>query len=215
MNTYRLLINTYITNPNEEDELMNAIETHPNINRKSEWAIKWIEQGTFQQRLIAFAIVEGVFFSGSFCAIFWLKRQHPGKLVGLITSNEFISRDERMHCDTAVEVYRRIVNKLTQEEVHTIFREAVALESDFVTNALPVRLIGMNADLMIQYIQYVSDFWLRELGYEKLYHVANPFVFMEWQSLETKTNFFEARVSNYHIAPGKNGNVIKTDGDDF
>lgn len=209
---YSLLIETYIRDEDEKHALFNSVETNPSIRKKAAWALRWIDNGSFTQRLIAFAVVEGVFFSGAFCAIFWIKIYYEGKLNGLVNSNEFISRDEKLHCDTAVTIYRKLVNKLSEAEVHQIFREAIALECEFITEALPVSLIGMNAALMQQYIRFVGDFWLRELGYAPLYDASNPFPFMEWISLETKANFFEIRPTNYAMAKKT---VIEFDGDDF
>lgn len=192
---YALLIDTYIKDPQEKDKLFHAIETIPCIQKKAEWALRWIEKGNFAERLVAFAAVEGIFFSGSFCSIFWLKKR--GLMPGLSFSNELISRDEGMHCEFACLLYRMIKNKLTREQVHEIIRDAVEIEKEFITEALPVGLIGMNAKLMKQYIEYVADRWIDELGYPKIYHSANPFDFMELISLQGKTNFFEKRVGDY------------------
>ncbi len=193
--TYALLIDSYIKNPTEKDRLFHAIDTVPCVKRKAEWALKWINNGNFAQRLVAFAAVEGIFFSGSFCSIFWLKKR--GLMPGLTFSNELISRDEGLHCEFACLLYSMLSNKLSKEEVTEIIADAVVIEKEFVTDALPVRLIGMNADMMAQYIEFVADRWLVELGYDRLYNATNPFDFMEMISLQGKTNFFEKRVGDY------------------
>ncbi len=193
--TYALLIDTYIKDPEEKDHLFHAIDTVPAVKRKAEWALRWIENGSFPERLVAFAAVEGIFFSGSFCSIFWLKKR--GLMPGLTFSNELISRDEGMHCEFACLLYSMLENKLSEEQVHGIIRDAVEIEKEFVTDALPVNLIGMNAKLMQQYIEFVADRWISELGYKKIYHATNPFDFMEMISLQGKTNFFEKRVGDY------------------
>jgi ribonucleoside-diphosphate reductase beta chain len=195
---YSLLIDTYIKDPEEKRFLFNAIETVPCVKKKAEWALRWIKNGTFAERLVAFAAVEGIFFSGSFCSIFWLKKR--GLMPGLSTSNEFIARDEGLHCDFACLLYGMLENKLTREQVTQIISDAVKCEHEFVTDALPVSLIGMNAKLMCQYIEFVADRLLVALGYPKIYNAANPFDFMEMISLEGKTNFFEKRVSEYKKA---------------
>ena len=193
--TYALLIDTYIKDPVEKDRLFHAIDTVPCVTKKAQWALKWINNGNFAQRLVAFAAVEGIFFSGSFCSIFWLKKR--GLMPGLTFSNELISRDEGMHCEFACLLYSMLAEKLLQEEVTSIIADAVEIEKEFVTDALPVNLIGMNAKLMSQYIEFVADRWLQELGYDKLYNTTNPFDFMEMISLQGKTNFFEKRVGDY------------------
>jgi len=193
--TYALLIDTYIKDTTEKNRLFHAIETVPCVKKKGEWALKWIENGTFAERLVAFAAVEGIFFSGSFCSIFWLKKR--GLMPGLTFSNELISRDEGMHCEFACLLYGMFKNKLSQEAVTAIIADAVEIEKEFVSEALPVSLIGMNAKLMSQYIEFVADRWLGELGYDKLYGASNPFDFMEMISLQGKTNFFEKRVGDY------------------
>lgn len=193
--TYALLIDTYIKDAVEKNRLFHAIETVPCVKKKGEWALKWIENGTFAERLVAFAAVEGIFFSGSFCSIFWLKKR--GLMPGLTFSNELISRDEGMHCEFACLLYSMLSNKLSTEAVTKIIADAVEIEKEFVTDALPVNLIGMNAKLMAQYIEFVADRWLQELGYPKLYNATNPFDFMEMISLQGKTNFFEKRVGDY------------------
>jgi len=197
--TYSLLIDTYIQDTKEKDHLFNAIETLPFVKSKAEWAMRWIDNGSFAERLIAFAAVEGIFFSGSFCSIFWLKKR--GLMPGLTFSNELISRDEGMHCDFACLLYNdHLVNKLPKKTVEKIIVDAVNMEKEFVTEALPVRLIGMNADLMQQYIEFVADRLLVELGNEKVYNATNPFDFMDMISLQGKTNFFEKRVGEYQKA---------------
>ena len=195
---YSLLIDTYVKDPVEKNRLFHAMETVPCVKKKAEWALQYIENGSFVQRLVAFAAVEGIFFSGSFCSIFWLKKR--GLMPGLATSNEFISRDEGLHCDFACLLYSMLKNKLTQEEVTAIITDAVRIEQEFVTDAIPVNLIGMNAKLMCQYIEFVADRLLNSLGYPKVYNSENPFDFMETISLEGKTNFFEKRVSEYKKA---------------
>jgi ribonucleoside-diphosphate reductase beta chain len=201
--TYALLIDTYVKDPAEKDRLFHAIDTVPAVHRKAEWALKWINNGTFAQRLVAFAAVEGIFFSGSFCSIFWLKKR--GLMPGLTFSNELISRDEGMHCEFACLLYSMLSQKLSKAEATNIITDAVEIEKEFVTDALPVNLIGMNAKLMSQYIEFVADRWLVELGYDRVYNATNPFDFMEMISLQGKTNFFEKRVGDYQ----KNG-VLNT-----
>ena len=194
--TYSLLIDTYIKDAPERQFLFNAINTIPAVQKKAQWALKWIEESpSFAHRLIAFAAVEGIFFSGSFCSIFWLKKR--GLMSGLSFSNELISRDEGLHCDFACLLYLMLQNKLQQSEVQKIIREAVELEKEFVTNSLPVSLIGMNAELMSQYIEFVADRLLLSLGCGKIYGTTNPFPFMDLISLQGKTNFFEKRVGDY------------------
>ncbi|GAB3239269.1 ribonucleotide-diphosphate reductase subunit beta [Hymenobacter seoulensis] len=197
--TYSLLIDTYIKDPKQKDHLFNALETVPCVKKKGEWAIKWINSENFTERLIAFAAVEGIFFSGSFCSIFWLKKR--GLMPGLTFSNELISRDEGLHCDFACLLYKdHLQNKLPESRVHDIIKDAVQIEQEFVTDALPVNLIGMNAQLMSQYIEFVADRLLDSLGYSKIYGASNPFDFMEMISLQGKTNFFEKRVGEYQKA---------------
>lgn len=253
---YSLLIDTYIQDSKEKEQLFNAVDTIPAVRRKAEWAMKWIEEGStlqqsipekymktleflsgfddfsdeiqealnflvrerpsFAQRLLAFVCVEGIFFSGSFCAIYWLKNR--GLMPGLATANEFISRDEGLHAEFAIELYKMLENQLSQDTVHEIFREAVDIEREFVTESLPVSLLGMNSDLMSQYIQFVADRWLVMLGYNKLYNSENPFGFMEMISVNTKENFFETRVSQYQKAGIGQSEVDRTiafDDDDF
>lgn len=197
--TYSLLIDTYIKDPKEKDYLLHAIEHLDCVKKKADWALRWISNGTFQERLIAFAAVEGIFFSGSFCSIFWLKKR--GLMPGLSFSNELISRDEGVHCDFACLLYNdHVVNKLPKETIQAIIAEAVEIEKEFVTDAIPVKLIGMNADLMCQYIEFVADRLLASLGNSKIYNVENPFPWMEMISLQGKTNFFEKRVGDYQKA---------------
>ena len=197
--TYSLLIDTYIKDLKEKDYLFNAIETVPCVKQKAEWALRWISGGSFAERLIAFAAVEGIFFSGSFCSIFWLKKR--GLMPGLSFSNELISRDEGMHCDFACLLYNdHIINKLSPETVQNIITNAVEIEKEFVSEALPVNLIGMNADLMCQYIEFVADRLLVALRQPKVYKADNPFPWMDMISLQGKTNFFEKRVGDYQKA---------------
>ena len=195
--TYSLLIDTYITDPQEKSDILRAISTIPCVEKKAKWALEWIDnkEADFATRLVAFAAVEGIFFSGAFCAIFWLKQR--GVMPGLTLSNEFIARDEGIHTDFACLLYSKIVGRLTKQKVQKIIREAVKIEKQFITKALPCQLIGMNADLMKQYIEFVADRLSLQLGYPKIYNSANPFDFMERISLENKDNFFEKRVSTY------------------
>jgi len=197
--TYSLLIDTYVKDSREKDGLFNAIETMDCVKRKADWALRWIDEGSFAERLVAFAAVEGIFFSGSFCSIFWLKKR--GLMPGLTFSNELISRDEGLHSDFACLLYNdHLVNKLSVDTVTEIIKDAVMIEKDFVTDAIPVKLIGMNADLMCQYIEFVADRLLNELRCPKIYGASNPFDFMDMISLQGKTNFFEKRVAEYQKA---------------
>jgi len=197
--TYSLLIDTYIKDSAEKAGLFNAIDTLDCVRKKADWALRWIEKGSFAERLVAFAAVEGIFFSGSFCSIFWLKKR--GLMPGLSFSNELISRDEGLHCDFACLLYtRHLINKLPKAQVKEIIMNAVEIEKEFVTDALPVKLIGMNSDLMSQYIEFVADRLLVELGNERVYNTSNPFDFMEMISIQGKTNFFEKRVGEYQKA---------------
>jgi ribonucleoside-diphosphate reductase beta chain len=208
--TYSLLIDTYIQDPEEKDRLFRAIETIPAVKKKAEWALKWIESPHFQERLIAFAAVEGIFFSGSFCSIFWLKKR--GLMPGLSFSNELISRDEGMHCDFAVHLHNNhIINKVSEERIKEIIGGALEIEKEFITESLPVRLIGMNQDLMKQYLEFVADRLLIDLGCSKMYNSENPFDFMANIALQGKTNFFEKRVGEYQKANVMN----KTEEDTF
>lgn len=212
---YSLLIDTLIKDKSEKDHLFNALETLDCVKKKAGWALKWIESDSFAERLIAFAAVEGIFFSGSFCSIFWLKKR--GLMPGLSFSNELISRDEGLHCDFACLLYaKHVVNKLSKEKIEQIIVDAVEIEKEFVTDALPVDLIGMNSKLMCQYIEFVADRLLGELGNPKVYNTANPFDFMELISLQGKTNFFEKRVGDYQkagVTTKKEDNVFDLDAD--
>ena len=212
--TYSLLIDTYIKDTHEKNRLFNAIETVPCVKKKAEWAMRWIGKGSFAERLIAFAAVEGIFFSGSFCSIFWLKKR--GLMPGLSFSNELISRDEGLHCDFACLLYEMLDNKLSKETVIAMIRDAVEIEQEFVCTALPVDLIGMNSKMMSQYIEFVADRLLVALGQQRIYNVTNPFDFMEMISLQGKTNFFEKRVGEYQkagVMSTKEQNVFKMDED--
>ncbi len=212
--TYSLLIDSYIKDPKEKDRLFHSIDTLPCVGKKAEWAIKWIGNGTFAERLIAFAAVEGIFFSGSFCSIFWLKKR--GLMPGLTFSNELISRDEGLHCDFACLLYSQLDHPLPKEQVTAIITNAVEIEKEFVSDALPVSLIGMNAKLMCQYIEFVADRLLVALGCEKAYNAINPFDFMELISLQGKTNFFEKRVAEYQksgVMGKKEDNIFSLDED--
>lgn len=194
--TYSLLIDTYIKNPKERERLFNAIETVPCVKKKADWALRWIEsKESFAERLVAFAAVEGIFFSGSFCSIFWLKKR--GLMPGLTFSNELISRDEGLHCDFACLLYSMLEHKLSEDRIREIISEAVSIEKEFVTEALPVDLIGMNSRMMSEYIEFVADRLVGSLGCQKIYNAKNPFDWMELISLQGKTNFFEKRVAEY------------------
>ena len=207
--TYSLLIDTYIKDKKDKEYLFNAIDTMDCVRIKADWALRWIDEGSFAERLVAFAAVEGIFFSGSFCSIYWLKKR--GLMPGLSFSNELISRDEGLHCDFACLLYNNhIVNKLPQETVKKIILDAVAIEKDFILEALPVKLIGMNSDLMSQYIEFVADRLLLELGCEKAFEATNPFDFMEMISIQGKTNFFEKRVGEYQKAGVLNNDADQT-----
>jgi ribonucleoside-diphosphate reductase beta chain len=213
--TYSLLIDTYIKDTKEKNYLFNAIDTVDCVRKKADWALRWIDQGSFAERLVAFAAVEGIFFSGSFCSIFWLKKR--GLMPGLSFSNELISRDEGLHCDFACLLYtQHLVNKLPKEKVREIITNAVEIEKEFVTDALPVKLIGMNSDLMGQYIEFVADRLLVELGNERVYNATNPFDFMDMISIQGKTNFFEKRVGEYQkagVLAGKENQTFSLDED--
>ncbi len=197
---YSLLIETYIQDKEEKNNLFNALNNYPCIRKKADWAIKWINDNRsgFATRLVAFACVEGIFFSGAFCSIFWLKKR--GLLPGLTFSNELISRDEALHTEFAILLYKKLLRKVPKNKVHDIIKEAVDIEKEFITEALPCRLIGMNAVLMSQYIEFIADRLVVQLGYDKIYNTSNPFSFMELISVESKTNFFEKRVSEYALA---------------
>jgi len=206
--TYSLLIDTYIKDNKEKDKLFNAIDTIECVKKKADWALKWIESDSFVERLLAFAAVEGIFFSGSFCSIFWMKKR--GLMPGLTFSNELISRDEGLHCDFACLLYNNYINnKISQDRIYEIITDAVAIEQEFVVDALPVDLIGMNAKLMSQYIEFVADRLLLALGCEKYYNSTNPFDFMEMISLQGKTNFFEKRVGEYQKSGVMGGDTSK------
>ena len=213
--TYSLLIDTLIKEKSEREYLFNALETIDCVKKKADWALRWIDNGSFAERLVAFAAVEGIFFSGSFCSIFWLKKR--GLMPGLSFSNELISRDEGLHCDFACLLYTNHLNNPLDKDVVTgIITDAVEIEKEFVSDALPVKLIGMNADLMCQYIEFVADRLLLELGCEKVFNSTNPFNFMELISLQGKTNFFEKRVGDYQkagVTSSKEDNVFKIDED--
>ncbi|MDR7372503.1 ribonucleotide-diphosphate reductase subunit beta [Flavobacterium aquidurense] len=205
--TYSLLIDTYVKDEAEKAELFNALEVFPAIKKKADWALKWIESDSFAERLIAFAAVEGIFFSGAFCSIYWLKKR--GLMPGLTFSNELISRDEGVHCDFAVHLHNHhLINKVPKDRIKEIIVDALDIEREFVTESLPVSLIGMNATLMTQYLEFVADRLLVELGCDRVYGSANPFDFMDMISLQGKTNFFEKRVAEYQ----KSG-VMNTDSD--
>ena len=198
--TYSNLIETYIKDKEEKHKLFNAITNFPCIKKKSDWAQKWIHdnRSSFAVRLVAFACVEGIFFSGAFCSIFWLKKR--GLMPGLTFSNELISRDEALHCEFAVLLYSKLLKKMDKSRIHEIIKEAVDIESEFICDALPCKLIGMNSKMMTQYIQFVADRLCLQLGYKKIYNATNPFDWMELISLESKTNFFEKRNDSYALA---------------
>lgn len=195
--TYSLLIDTYIDDKQEKYDLLHAIQTIPCVQKKAEWAMTWIDsqEASFATRLLAFAVVEGIFFSGSFCAIYWLKQR--GLMPGLCQSNHLIARDEGLHTDFACLLYSKLATKLTKDEAHKIIREAVKIEKQFITKSLPCSLIGMNSNLMAEYIEFVADRLATQLGYAKVYYTKNPFDFMERISLESKSNFFESKVTEY------------------
>ena len=214
--TYSLLIDTYIKDENEKLKLFRAIDNFECIKKKADWAIKWIndKRSSFATRLIAFACIEGIFFSGSFCAIYWLKKR--GIMPGLTFSNELISRDEGMHTDYAVCLFHKLIKKPKKQKVHDLMKNAVEIEKEFICDALPCKLIGMNQELMSQYIEFVADRLLLQLGYPKLYNVSCPFDFMEMISLEGKTNFFEKRVGDYSLSSGQKSEAnFNTDDIDF
>ena len=202
--TYSLLIETYIKDKEQKHNLFNAISNYPCIKKKSDWAQKWIHdnRSSFATRLVAFACVEGIFFSGSFCSIYWLKKR--GLMPGLTFSNELISRDEALHCEFAILLYSKLQKKIDKARIHEIIKEAVEIETEFICEALPCKLIGMNSVLMTQYIKFVADRLAVQLGYKKIYNVSNPFEFMNLISLEGKTNFFEHVVSDYALANKSN-----------
>ena len=198
--TYSILIDTYIKDTTEKDKLFHAIDNFPCIKKKSDWAQKWIHDNRsgFATRLVAFACVEGIFFSGAFCSIFWLKKR--GLMPGLTFSNELISRDEALHCEFAILLYSKLLKKIPKSKIHEIIREAVEIETEFICEALPCRLIGMNSGLMTQYIQFVADRLCLQLGVDKIYEVSNSLPWMELISMDSKTNFFEKKVDAYALA---------------
>jgi len=198
--TYSLMIDTFIKDRNEQLKMFQAVQNFPCIAKKANWAKRWItdNRSSFAARLVAFAIVEGIFFSSSFAAIYWIKKR--GLMPGLTLSNEFISRDEAMHCEFAVLLYKKLQKKLAKKRVYEIIKEAVEIEKEFITDAIPCRLIGMNTKLMTQYIEFVADRMLLQLGYDKLFNASNPFDFMELISIESKVNFFERTNSEYSLA---------------
>ena len=212
--TYSLLIDTLIKDSVEKDKLFNSIDNFPCIKKKADWATKWItdKKSTFASRLVAFACVEGIFFSGAFCSIFWLKTR--GLMDGLCFSNELISRDEALHTEFAVLLYSKLKHKMSKKKIYEIVKEAVEIEIEFICDALPCRLIGMNATLMTEYIKFVADRLVIQLGYDKIYNSNNPFQFMELISIESKTNFFEKRVSEYALATKDiDDNIFNMDSD--
>ena len=212
--TYSLLIETYIKDAMEKHKLFNAIENFPCIKKKSDWAQKWIRdnRSSFATRLVAFACIEGIFFSGAFCSIFWLKKR--GLMPGLTFSNELISRDEALHCEFAILLYSKLLKKIDKSRIYEIIKEAVEIETEFICDALPCKLIGMNSEMMTQYIQFVADRLCVQLGYKKIYNSVNPFQFMELISLESKTNFFEKRNDSYAMA-NKNSDKAFDFSEDF
>ena len=211
--TYSLLIETYIKDKEEKSKLFNAIEHFPCIKKKSDWAQKWIHdnRSSFATRLVAFACVEGIFFSGAFCSIYWLKKR--GLMPGLTFSNELISRDEALHCEFAILLYSKLLKKVDKARIHELIKEAVDIETEFICEALPCRLIGMNSEMMSQYIRFVADRLCVQLGYKKIYNVSNPFDFMELISLEGKTNFFEKRNDSYALANKKSDDAFDFNGE--
>jgi ribonucleoside-diphosphate reductase subunit M2 len=213
--SYSILIETYIKDSLEKEKLFKAIEHFPCIKKKSDWAQKWIHdnRSSFATRLVAFACVEGIFFSGAFCSIFWLKKR--GLMPGLTFSNELISRDEALHCEFAVLLYSKLVKKLNKNKIYELIKEAVEIETEFICEALPCRLIGMNSQMMTQYIQFVADRLCVQLGYEKIYNVINPCDFMELISLESKSNMFERKIGDYALANKSNTDIAFEFSDDF
>lgn len=205
---YSLLIDCYIKDSVEKSKLFKAVDNFPCVRKKADWALKWIQdkRSTFATRLVAFACVEGIFFSGSFCSIYWLKKR--GLCPGLTFSNELISRDEGLHTDFAVLLYSKLQKKINKGRIYEIFKEAVEIEKEFICEALPCRLIGMNSKLMSQYIEFVADRLIVQLGYDKIYNTKNPFEFMEMISIEGKTNFFEKRVGEYSLTDGKKDETV-------
>jgi ribonucleoside-diphosphate reductase subunit M2 len=213
--SYSLLIETYIKDKVEKHKLLHAIENFPCIKKKSDWAQKWIHdnRSSFATRLVAFACVEGIFFSGAFCSIFWLKKR--GLMPGLTFSNELISRDEALHCEFAILLYSKLIKKIDKNRIHEIIKEAVEIETEFICEALPCKLIGMNSELMTQYIQFVADRLCLQLGYKKIYNVENCFSWMELISLEGKTNMFERKIADYSLANKSNTDTAFEFSEDF
>jgi ribonucleoside-diphosphate reductase subunit M2 len=213
--SYSILIETYIKDSIEKDRLFKAIDNFPCIKKKSDWAQKWIHdnRSSFATRLVAFACVEGIFFSGAFCSIFWLKKR--GLMPGLTFSNELISRDEALHCEFAILLYSKLLKKMSKARIHEIIKEAVEIETEFICEALPCRLIGMNSQMMTQYIQFVADRLSVQLGYDKIYDVTNCFPWMELISLDSKTNFFEKRLGDYALANKSNADIAFDLNEDF
>jgi ribonucleotide reductase beta subunit family protein with ferritin-like domain len=213
--TYSLLIETYIKNTEEKSRLFNAINVFPCIKKKSDWAQKWIHdnRSSFATRLVAFACVEGIFFSGAFCSIYWMKKR--GLMPGLTFSNELISRDEALHCEFAILLYSKLNKKMSKAKFHELIKEAVEIETEFICDALPCRLIGMNSVMMTQYIKFVADRLCLQMGYDKIFSAANPFDFMELISLEGKTNFFEKKIDSYALANKTKSNDIFEFTEDF
>lgn len=213
--TYSLLIETYIKNQEDKQRFFSAIDNYPCIKKKSDWAQKWINdnRSSFATRLVAFACIEGIFFSGAFCSIFWMKKR--GLMPGLTFSNELISRDEALHTEFAILLYSKLQKKINKTRIHDIIKEAVEIEIEFICDALPCRLIGMNSTLMTQYIQFIADRLCLQLGYDKIYHATNPFDFMELISLEGKTNFFERQNSLYSLANKEKNNDVFEFSEDF
>jgi ribonucleoside-diphosphate reductase subunit M2 len=213
--TYSLLIETYIKDKIEKHKLFNAIENFPCIKKKSDWAQKWMHdnRSSFATRLVAFACVEGIFFSGAFCSIFWLKKR--SLMPGLTFSNELISRDEALHCEFAILLYSKLLKKIDKNRIHEIIREAVEIETEFICDALPCKLIGMNSELMTQYIKFVADRLSVQLGYKKIYNATNPFDWMELISLEGKTNMFERKIGEYALANKSNADDAFEINEDF
>lgn len=212
---YSMLIETYVKNEEEKSRLFNAINVFPCIKRKSDWAQKWIHdnRSSFATRLVAFACVEGIFFSGAFCSIYWMKKR--GLMPGLTFSNELISRDEALHCEFAILLYSKLIKKMSKSKFNDLIKEAVGIETEFICDALPCRLIGMNSLLMTEYIQFVADRLCLQMGYEKIYNAKNPFDFMELISLEGKTNFFERSVGDYALANKTMSNDVFELNEDF
>ena len=211
---YSQLIETYIDDREEKSKMFDALNNYPCIKKKADWAKKWIgdNRSSFATRLVAFACVEGIFFSGAFCSIFWLKKR--GLLPGLTFSNELISRDEALHTEFAVLLYSKLLKKVNKTKINELIKEAVTIEKEFITEALPCRLIGMNSSLMATYIEFIADRLCVQLGYEAIYNASNPFDFMELISVESKTNFFEKRVSEYALADKTQGTDVFDFNDD-